>query len=84
MISLEEVQKVNRELADRINEEALQDPSSPYAGKYVGIVNGQVVLVTDDLDTLYYRLREIEPDQRRAFCLDAGHDPNKIEYIWSC
>ncbi len=84
MTSLEEVQKLNRELAERINEEALQDPSSPYAGKFVGIVNGQVVLVTDDPDTLYYRLREIEPDQRRAFWVDAGHDPNKIEYIWSC
>ncbi len=84
MLSLEEVQKVNRELAERINEEAWKNPSSPYAGKYVGIVNGQVVVVTEDLDALYYRLREMEPDQRRAFCVDAGRDPNKVEYIWSC
>jgi hypoxanthine-guanine phosphoribosyltransferase len=82
--TLEEVQKLNRELAERINEEARSNPQSPYTGKYVGIVNGQVVFVTDDFKALYYRLREIEPDQRRAFWVDAGHDPNEIEYVWSC
>ena len=41
---LEEVQKVNRELAERINREARKDPTSPYAGKYVGIANGEVVV----------------------------------------
>jgi hypothetical protein len=84
MSTLEEVQKQNRELAERINEEARNDPTSPYAGKWVGIANGQVVVVTDDPEALYYRLREIEPDHRRVFGLDAGHDPNKVEYIWRC
>jgi len=84
MLSLEEVQKANRDLALRINDEARNDPQSPYAGKFVGIVNGQVVVVTDDAESLYYRLAEIEPDPRRVFGLDAGHDPSKIDYIWSC
>src|SRR2546423_143348 len=67
MPSLEEVQKTNRELALSINHEARKDPTSPYAGKYVGIANGQVVVVTDDFQALYHRLKEIEPDHRRAF-----------------
>jgi hypothetical protein len=82
MSSLEEVQKQNRELAERINEEARNDPNSPYAGKWVGIANGQVVVVTDDPESLYYRLKEIEPDPRRVYGVDAGHDPNKVEYVW--
>ncbi len=84
MSTLEEVQKLNRALAGRINEEARRDSTSPYAGKYVGIVNGQVVVVTDDLEVLDARLKEIEPDPRRAFWVDAGHDPDRIEYVWSC
>ena len=82
--TLEEVQKLNRELAERINEQVRNDPNSPYAGKYVGIANGQVVVVTDDFDALFHRLEEIEPDNHRAFWLDAGHDSNKVEYVWSC
>jgi hypothetical protein len=78
------VQKLNRELAERINDEARKDPASPYTGKWVGIAKGQVVVVTDDPEALYYRLQEIEPDPRRVFGVDAGHDPNKVEYVWSC
>ena len=72
MTSLEEVQKLNRELAERINREARSDPTSPYAGKFVGIVDGQVVVVADDVPTLYYRLEEIEPDNRRVFWIEAS------------
>lgn len=84
MSSLEEVQKANRELAERINGEARNDPASPYAGKFIGIANGQVVVVTDDFDALYHGLEEYEPDNRRVFWVEAGHDPTKIEYIWRC
>ncbi len=82
MPSLEEVQKLNRELAQRINDEARNDPRSPYAGKFVGIANGRVVVVTDDPESLYHRLQEVEPDPRRVFGVDAGHDPDKVEYVW--
>jgi len=84
MSTLEEVQRANRTLAQRINDEARNDPHSPYAGKFVGIANGQVVVVTEDLESLYYRLEEIEPDNRRVFWIEASYDPTKIEYIWRC
>jgi len=82
MSSLEEVQQRNRELAKRITEEARNDPQSPYAGKCVGIVNGQVVVVTQDIKLLLRRLREIESDPRWVFFVDPDHDPTKVEYIW--
>jgi hypothetical protein len=84
MSTLEEVQKQNRELAERINEEARNDPTSPYAGKWVGIANGQVVVVTDDPESLYYRLKEIEPDHRRVHGLEASRDYTAVEYVWRC
>jgi hypothetical protein len=84
MVSVEEVQKLNRELGERVADEARHDPTSPYAGKYVGIANGQVVVVTDDFQTLYYLLKEAEPDHRRAFWVDTNRDPTKVEYIWRC
>lgn len=84
MLNLDEVRQANRELADRLNREASSDPTSPYAGKFVGIANGRVVAVTEDLESLYYRLEEIEPDHRRVFWIEAGVDPTKIDYVWSC
>ena len=82
MLSLEEVQKLNRELGQRIFDDARKDPTSPYAGKFVGIANGQVVAVTDDSASLYYRLQEFEPDARRVFCVDTNRDPTKTHHIW--
>ena len=38
-----EIHKRNMELVRRIHLEVLHNPNSPYAGKWVGIANGQVV-----------------------------------------
>ena len=84
MSPAETVQDANRDLARRINEEARSNSGSPYANKFVGIANGQVVVVTDDFQALYHRLKEIEPDSRRAFWIEASRDLTKVEYVWSC
>jgi hypothetical protein len=81
MSSVTEVREQNRELARRINEEARADPGSPYAGKKVGIANGQVV-VSDDWDDLASQLLQIEPDPRRTYCVEAGVDYDTVEEIW--
>jgi hypothetical protein len=57
---------LNRELAERVLREVLAAPSSPYAGKVLGIANAQLVLVGDDLDATFRRLREIEPNKLRG------------------
>ena len=70
--------ELNREVARRILQEVQADPSSPYAGKVVGIANGQVVHVGDDLDTTLRRVREIEPNVWRGVCLEPSRPP---EYV---
>lgn len=76
------VQELNRDLAHRINAEAMSNPQSPYAGKFVGIANGQVVVVGDDLDDVLRRLRQIEPDHRNCFFVEASRDYNEVHEIW--
>jgi hypothetical protein len=76
------VQERNRELADQINAEARSNPQSPYANKFVGIASGQVVVVADDLDSMARRLRQIEPDASKTFCVEASRDHSVVEEIW--
>jgi hypothetical protein len=76
------VQDRNRELARQINEEALRNPQSPYANKFVGIANGQVVVVADNLDDVARRLRQLEPDPSKCFIVEASRDHSVVEYIW--
>ncbi len=82
MSTLEEVRRQNQELADRIKEETSKDPHSPYAGKCVGIINGQVVAVDDEVYAVLRRLSELETDAHRVFLVDPNYDPTKVEYIW--
>lgn len=76
------VLEVNEELARKINEEARRNPNSPYANKFVGIVNGQVAVVTDDPDEVSRRLRQLEPDPSRCFIIEASRDYDEIVEIW--
>jgi hypothetical protein len=76
------VQDLNRELAQRINQEARTNPQSPYANKLVGIANGLVVVVTDDWDELAERLRQAEPDPSKTLGLEASRDYDEVHEIW--
>jgi hypothetical protein len=78
------VQDLNDELGRKIHEEAQRDPHSPYANKYVGIANGQVVAIADDLDEVVRRLRQIEPDPDKCTCfwVDPSQDFSAVEEIW--
>jgi hypothetical protein len=82
MSSSKSVQEINRELASKINEEARRDPNSPYANKFVGIANGQVVVVADDPDEMSRRLRQIEPDLSKCFGVEASRDYDEVHEIW--
>jgi hypothetical protein len=72
------MQGLNRELADRINAEARSNSQSPYAGQFVGIANGQVVVVADDLDEMVKQLRQIEPEATKTFCVEASLDYDEV------
>ena len=62
--------------------EARANPHSPYANKFVGIVKGQVVIVADDLDEVVRGLRQIEPDPRNCFFVEASRDYDEVHEIW--
>ena len=72
----------NEHLARQINREARQDPKSPYAGKMVGIANGQVVVVGDSWREVAERLRQVEPDPAKCYCIEASADYDRVEEIW--
>jgi hypothetical protein len=82
MSATKTVQELNGELADRINAEARSNPQSQYANKFVGIVNGQVAVVADDLRSMVRRLRQIEPDASKTMCLEASRDYDEVHEIW--
>jgi hypothetical protein len=76
------VQDVNRALARKIIDEAGANPQSRYAGKFVGIANGRVVVVADDADELARQLRQAEPDVSKTFALEVGVDYDTVQEIW--
>jgi len=82
MENLAIVQKLNRELAQIINNEARSNPHSPYAGKFVGLANGQEVVVAECLEEVVQSLRKVEPDPQRTFCIEAGLDYDTVQTIW--
>jgi hypothetical protein len=73
----------NQELARRINHEARADPKSQYAGKFVGIANGQVVVVADNWRDVSMRLRAIEHDPLKCYCIEASADYDAVHEVWS-
>ena len=76
------VQDLNRQVARKINEEARSNPQSPYANKFVGIANGQVVVVADDPDELARCLGQAESDPGKTFWIEASRDYNEVHNIW--
>jgi hypothetical protein len=75
------IREANMALTRRINEEGRADPSSPYSGKFVGIANGEVVVVDVDDQLVSRRLWEIEPDSRRVWFVEASRDYSVVEYV---
>jgi hypothetical protein len=73
------VQELNQEVARKINEEARSNPQSPYANKYVGLANGQVVAVAEDFQEMDRLLRQAEPDPEKTLWLEASRDYDQID-----
>lgn len=81
-MSASTIQTLNRDLANRINAEARSNPQSPYANKFVGIANGKVAIVGDDLDEVVKQLRQMEPDPKNCFFIEASRDYSEVHDIW--
>jgi hypothetical protein len=82
MIDQGSIALMNDRLARQINEAAKQDPHCAYAGKLVGIANGQVVVVADTWREVMDRLQQVEPDPAKCRCIEASADYDRVEEIW--
>jgi putative addiction module component (TIGR02574 family) len=78
---INEVLDRNWTVACAINEEARRIPQSSYFDKYVGIANGQVVVVTDDRDELETRLMQVAINPWFKFSFRAGLDSTPAERV---
>jgi hypothetical protein len=76
------VSELNRDVARKINGQVRDNPQSPFAGKFVGLLGGHVVAVADDLDELVQRLRWVVADPRQSFCFEAELDYGQVQEIW--
>ncbi len=74
--------ETNRELANKLYEDAQQNPQSPYAGKKVGIANGKVAIVADRWSEVARALENTEPDAAKTFCIDMAQDYETVQEIW--
>jgi hypothetical protein len=82
MTTDDEIRRRNEELGDAVYQEGRSNPESPYAGKYIGIANGQVVVIADNLNELAQRLRQIEADPNKCFVVNTLRDPDRVFTIW--
>jgi hypothetical protein len=77
------IHQLNRDLAEKMNEEALRNPQSPNAGKFAGIANGRLVVVADNWEEVARQLRQTEPDPANCFCIEIGRDYSEADEIWA-
>ena len=77
-----DVSTLNRELAQKLLDDAKFNSQSPYIGKFVGIANGRVAVIADDWDELARRLQQLEPDSSRTFGVEVGRDYSEVNMIW--
>jgi hypothetical protein len=82
MRTLEEEREQARKLGRQINRDARSNPNSPYAGKVVGILHGEVVIVAETLDEVAEVLERLEPDAQRRYFIDASADYDAQYKIW--
>jgi len=74
--------EANFRLGRRINAEVMANPLSPYAGKFVAIVDGNVVAVVDSMTDALHRVQAVQTDPTRNFCFEAGRPFEHAEEVW--
>jgi hypothetical protein len=81
-MTIAEIQAANEQTANRLIAEARDNPTSPYLGKFVGIANGQIVVVADNWDELAERMGQVAPDLNQTLSLEVGVDYDEVQHIW--
>lgn len=81
-IVLTEVQKRNQDLADLINAETLANPKSVYAGKFVAILSGKIIAVTDTVEDCMAAFGGLDPENNCSFLLEVGRSFDDVLEVW--
>jgi len=81
MTDIKSIAELNRDVGERVLEDAKRNPHA-YAGRYVGIANGKVVIATDDLHEFARCLQQAEPDRAKTYGVDLQYDYDKVFEIW--
>jgi hypothetical protein len=71
------------ELARRVSREARNDPSSPYTGKFVGILDGRVVVIADSPEEGLRELRKGAPNRDQGLLVDTRIDYDAMHEVWN-
>jgi len=69
-------------MARTVSREARENPVSPYARKYVGILDGKVVVIADSPEDGLQQLRKLSPDPARGILVDASVDYDAEHEVW--
>jgi hypothetical protein len=74
-------QETDLELARSISREVRANPASPYAHKYVGILDGKVVVIADSAEEGLRQLRQIAPTRDRGLLIDPSVDYDAVHEV---
>ncbi len=80
---LDQMQQQNWEVAREASRQTRADPDSPYAGKYLGIAERQIVVVADSWDELHDRLDELGYNRNQSVGIEASADYERPVMLWS-
>ena len=72
----------NEQVARTLMDQARRNPQSPYFGKFVGIADGQVVVVANDWDELAERMEQTGADPSATLSLEVDRDYDRVQIIW--
>src|SRR5437588_8955620 len=65
-------------------EEVGATPQPPPGGRFAGIGNGRVLVVSDSLDEVVRRLDEAGADRQHVEIWEVARDADRVGYVWSC
>ena len=74
-------QRKNWEAALRINRETRANPDSPYTGKYLTVLNGEVIAQGKDLTEMTANLRALGIDHSQSVGIEASLDYDRTYHI---
>ncbi len=81
MTETKTIAEINREVGEWVLGDAKRNRPA-YAGRFVGIANGKVVIATNDLNELARKLDEAAPEPSATYSVILDYDYNKAFEIW--